>query len=110
MRLCCVSRVHVAGSAAAYACFPVDACSVDCLSLKIMDSTLVSSRACPGLLSVMLHIEDTVLVSQSLDSQKCFCKLQRQQSFLSIFLKMKCNRNILFGNGKELKYIQEKMR
>lgn len=37
VRLCCLSRLHVAGSAV-YACFPVDACSVDCLSLKITDS------------------------------------------------------------------------
>lgn len=56
----------------------------------------------------MLHIEDTVPVFQSWDSQKCFCKLQRLQNPLSIFFSMKCNRNILFGNGKKLKYIQEK--
>lgn len=45
----------------------------------------IPSRACPGLLSVMLHIEDTVPVSQSWGSQKCFCKLQRLQYSLSIF-------------------------
>lgn len=85
MRLGCLSRVHVARSAV-YACIPVDACSVDCLSLKIMDSTLVSSRACPGL-SVMLHIEDTVPVLRAGIPRSAFVSCRDCSLFFPFFKK-----------------------